>query len=618
MQVQQNLSDEQLALAASQGERDAFATLYERYFQGIYDFALRMVHNPEMAADLVQTSFTDAWENLQKREVAGNIKAWLYTIARNNAIDQLRGELRRKNRFVITDQRDGKSFSAHADVDLDRLSDPQAAAVDNELVELVWSAAAALSPKDYSLLDLYLRRGLSADELATSLHLRRSTVYTKISRLKNSLQESVAFVLLMRRGRRDCPQLDALLSAHGATELTRELRLAIRRHVQECPRCEESKRRFVAPVEIFAATAMIPVAAGLQASLWERVTAAIDFGGPSASTPTDIAARASRPWSQATAALTRLATRLSRRWSQATMALKAATVAIPLAAVGAGTAIAIILTTAGGGVTIQDPKDVRSTSHEIGQPSAKNVVTVAWSRQPDATAYSVDWTHNPGDVPDTTAELPGGATGATSPPLADGAWYFHLRTQGEGGEWTSTVHLGPFVIGTPEATATPTPSPSPSPTSTPATTGTATMPSATHRPGDATLPVPAQSPTGALLLPPTATPRPSGTPPPTSAPTLTSTPTAAPVIARPTSTATPRRTPTPTATPTPIPQATSTPSPIPTGSAQPTPVITPFPRPTFWPLNSPTPTSTATPGEPGVTPTPEVSATATPTWIEAG
>ncbi len=93
-----------------------------------------------------------------------------------------------------------------------------------------------------------------------------------------------------------------------------------------------------------------------------------------------------------------------------------------------------------------DPQDVESVSHEIGEPSSQRVVVVHWSPHEGWLAFSIDWTTGPRDEPDTVADLSGDAGEAISPSLPDGEWYFHLRTQGSNGEWTSTVHLGPFVI----------------------------------------------------------------------------------------------------------------------------------------------------------------------------
>jgi hypothetical protein len=57
MVVDPGMPDEQLALRSSRGDREAFAELYARYFQGLYDLIFRMVRDPEMAADLVQNCY---------------------------------------------------------------------------------------------------------------------------------------------------------------------------------------------------------------------------------------------------------------------------------------------------------------------------------------------------------------------------------------------------------------------------------------------------------------------------------------------------------------------------------------------------------------------------------
>ncbi len=87
-----------------------------------------------------------------------------------------------------------------------------------------------------------------------------------------------------------------------------------------------------------------------------------------------------------------------------------------------------------------------SGSHEVGIDSANPVIEMRWTPVAGAQGYSVSWTGASGSLPDTTADLPGDASTAASPPLDPGRWWFHLRTQGPGGDWTSTVHVGPFPI----------------------------------------------------------------------------------------------------------------------------------------------------------------------------
>lgn len=445
--VQREAADRELIDLAEQGDRDAFAALYERHFQGLYDFALRIVRDADLAADVVQSTFVKAWDAARKQKEIGNVKAWLYTIAHNLAVDELR--LRKRLAEPPADGRGGERGFPFALADPSRFSDPEAVAQDRELVELVWDSAAALNPQEYALLDLHLRRGLDADELSRHLSLAKSAVYTRLSRLRDSLEEAVTSTLLMRRGRRDCIDLDWLLEELRATEATQPVRRAIKQHLEDCERCQESKRRLVSPAEIFAGISLVPVTLELQSQIWERVTdhlglapaaAAADGAGADVTAPVDAGANGASANGAGGEVITPVDAGVSS-------ALGAKGVA--LSALATGTAVVIATTLVfGGGGEVEDPGDVHSITHAVGRPSTDNVVKMAWSRVEDADAYSVSWSRGSA-LPDQAADLNGEATGAKSPVLAPGKWYFNLRTRGDG-DWTSTVHVGPFVI-VPEA-----------------------------------------------------------------------------------------------------------------------------------------------------------------------
>lgn len=102
-----------------------------------------------------------------------------------------------------------------------------------------------------------------------------------------------------------------------------------------------------------------------------------------------------------------------------------------------------------------------SPSHDPNLASSDPTVEVTWSGASDSGSgvdgFSYEWSTSPSTVPDTTKDAEESATGTTSPPLSDGSsHWFHLRTRDNAGNWTSTVHLGPFVIdtGPPETTIT--------------------------------------------------------------------------------------------------------------------------------------------------------------------
>jgi subtilisin family serine protease len=92
-----------------------------------------------------------------------------------------------------------------------------------------------------------------------------------------------------------------------------------------------------------------------------------------------------------------------------------------------------------------------SSTNPLGW-SNDNTVDVRWSGASDdgsgVDGFSYEWSQLPGTVPDTVKEAEETATGTTSPLLADGQWWFHLRTRDNAGNWSETVHLGPFKVDT--------------------------------------------------------------------------------------------------------------------------------------------------------------------------
>jgi hypothetical protein len=181
--------------------------------------------------------------------------------------------------------------------------------------------------------------------------------------------------------------------------------------------------------------------------------------------------------------------------------------------------ILIFGTGGGGAATVRDPDDVRSTDHKPGDRSTDPTIDLTWTAIPGVKAYSIMWSHGAEDLPDEVADLPGDATSTTSPELEPGTWYFHLRTQGSDGTWTSTLHLGPFEVigGSPTPAATSTPSPAPTKTATPPPgpvfpTEVPATPTETAAPTPAPTSTPAPTPVPATPTPTTTLPELSPTP----------------------------------------------------------------------------------------------------------
>ena len=223
---------------------------------GLLDFALRVVRDRAVAAIVVQKTFDRA---AGAGHIPTDVKPWIYALARNVALDGLRYR-RRPSRWT-EETREGLDFTK---IDAGRLSDPSAVLFDKQLIELVWETAASMDLEDYSLLDLHLRRGLSASVLAEHLGPTVNVSASKIADLRDSFEDSVFAVLLATRVRRSCAGLDNALSGLGTEAASPEVRRAVQRHLKDCQACRESRRGLVSPAEVLAGFAPMASPAGLQ------------------------------------------------------------------------------------------------------------------------------------------------------------------------------------------------------------------------------------------------------------------------------------------------------------------------------------------------------------------
>ena len=91
-----------------------------------------------------------------------------------------------------------------------------------------------------------------------------------------------------------------------------------------------------------------------------------------------------------------------------------------------------------------------STSHPVATPTPRSVIVVAWSGAFDqgtgVDGFSYHWDQAAATEADAVKDAEETATSAQSPILPAGTYYFHLRTRDNAGNWSSSVHAGPYVI----------------------------------------------------------------------------------------------------------------------------------------------------------------------------
>ncbi|MDQ3647947.1 MAG: sigma-70 family RNA polymerase sigma factor [Actinomycetota bacterium] len=166
-----------LPAAASPHESQSFEVLYERTFPRVYAYVASLLRDRAAAEDVTAQAFERAYRKRRGyRASRGTAEAWLFGIARNAALDELR---RRKRRAPLaTDPEDlGRPpLDDHAETALRR--------------EVVRSALTRLDGHERDLVALKFQGGLSNTEIAEALGLSESNVGTKLHRIVTKLREA--------------------------------------------------------------------------------------------------------------------------------------------------------------------------------------------------------------------------------------------------------------------------------------------------------------------------------------------------------------------------------------------------------------------------------------------
>ena len=88
--------DPQTVARARAGDTDAFERLVRAHQADVYRLALHLVRDPETAEDVTQDAFLLAYRSLGRFRGQAKFSTWLYRIARNCAVDAIRGRERRR------------------------------------------------------------------------------------------------------------------------------------------------------------------------------------------------------------------------------------------------------------------------------------------------------------------------------------------------------------------------------------------------------------------------------------------------------------------------------------------------------------------------------------------
>ncbi len=186
----ETLSDHALIEAAKNSDEAAFAEIVRRYRSPITNYLYRFLNDYEEAVDLAQETFVRVYFALERYHTDYAFSTYIYRIATNLAISEIRKRKRRKlislTGFFQYDNEEEQDFHPTDEKPL-----PDVNLVENEQSKTIARAIAALPEKYRAPIVLREIEEKTYEEIAQILELGLGTTKSRISRARSLLKEKL-------------------------------------------------------------------------------------------------------------------------------------------------------------------------------------------------------------------------------------------------------------------------------------------------------------------------------------------------------------------------------------------------------------------------------------------
>jgi RNA polymerase sigma factor (sigma-70 family) len=185
------LSDACLAQQSLAGNQQAFEVMVHRYSTPLFNFICRFLSDYDQACDVLQQVFMRFYITLPRLDSGEPFKPWLFQVARNCCVD----ELRRRRRYAIqfsqleTENSEGELLFLNEIPDTSPL--PEELAERHDLQQALNKAIQSLPPKFRAVVLLRYSSQLSFSEIGRALNMPEATAKTYFHRAKVLLRSKI-------------------------------------------------------------------------------------------------------------------------------------------------------------------------------------------------------------------------------------------------------------------------------------------------------------------------------------------------------------------------------------------------------------------------------------------
>ncbi len=183
-------ADDSVLIRQSQkGDRSAFDRLVRMYEEKAYQYAYRLTHDPDEAADVVADAFVRVYNAIGNFRSQSAFGTWLYRIITNCYLDHKKKDKSRYTTSLDTAQTpDGQEYERQV---VDPGDGPDVEAERSARESAVQTALEQLPEYQRAMLVMYHVENLAYEEIAEALDLPIGTVKSRLNRARLALREAL-------------------------------------------------------------------------------------------------------------------------------------------------------------------------------------------------------------------------------------------------------------------------------------------------------------------------------------------------------------------------------------------------------------------------------------------